>query len=158
MGFMELDELKKEYSKYEKKYKLPSFAKLNEDFEIDKIERESDCFIRIVRKTMIEKVVNSINFLEMLLNPVNAPRLYLSYIKSMTSEDRENIDKIYSALADISIISLDLEIDYSEKAEAELIIKMSEAWNSIKPNFRKIMANMKNPVSIANRKEKSYFG
>jgi len=154
---MELDELKKEYAKLEGKYKLPNFKQINEEFEIDKIERESECLIRVVRKAMIEKVVNSLGFLEMLLNPMNAPRIYMSFLKSMSQEDKEIIDKLYSSLAELSLASLALEVEYSEKAEAELVKKIYSTWNSIRGDFKKLIENVRNPKTLA-KKEKSYFG
>jgi len=155
---MELADLIKSYSALAKKYKLPSFKELNEDFEIDKIDRESECLLRLVRKVIMEKIVNSLAFLDMILNPINAPRVYLAYLKSLGSEDKKNIDKIYDVLSELSVFSLDLEIDYSEKNEAELIIKIYKVWNSIKPNFRSILASMKKPVVNNIRKERSFYG
>lgn len=155
---MEFVDLKKNYSILEKKYRLPAFDKLNEDFEIDKIDKESDLLLRYVRKIMMEKIVNSIGFLEMLLNPVNAPRIYISYVRSMTAEDKKIIDEMYSALGNLSVSALELEIDCSEKSEAEIIKHIYEIWQQQKPKFRKIINNLKKPNNIAAKKEKSYFG
>jgi hypothetical protein len=155
---MEIKDLKKEYEILEKKYKLPSFKELNENFEIDKIDKESETIIRIIRKAIMEKLINSINFLEFLVNPVNAPRMYMNYLKNISVEDKEDIDEIYSSFAELSLSSLDLEVDYSEKNEAELIIKVNELWNKKKQKFKKILANIKNPKITSVRKEKSYFG
>lgn len=156
---MEIDlaKLKALYSPLEKKYNLPNFNKLNEDFEIDKIDRETEFLARLIRKTMMEKIVNSLGFIEMLLNPVNAPRLYLGYIRSMSQEDKEKIEKIYETLAELSLASLSLELNPSESKEAELIIEICKKWNEIKPQFEKIMKDMKNPRTLA-KKEKSYYG
>jgi len=155
---MELDDLKKSYSVLTKKYKLPSFKELNEDFEIDKIDRDSECLLRLIRKVMMEKIVNSLGFLDMILNPVNAPRVYLAYLKALNADDQKNINKIYDALSELSVFSLDLEIDYSEKNESELIVKIHKVWNSLKPNFRSILASMKRPVVNNTKKERSFYG
>ena len=46
-----LEELKKKYEKLQKQYSLPSFEKLNEEFDIEKIaENETDFLLREVRK------------------------------------------------------------------------------------------------------------
>lgn len=155
---MELKEIKKEYEKLAMKYKLPGFGELNENFEIEKIEIESDTFLRAVRKIMMEKIVNSLGFIEMLLNPMNAPRMYLNYLRVMTLDDKNSIDKIYSSFADLSVLSLEREVDYDEKAEAELIKKIVKTWNEAKPEFRKILTNIKKPNSTDLKKEKSYYG
>ena len=157
MGF-ELKELKETYKEYQKKYKLPSFEKLNEDFEIEKIDKKQDCFLRTIRKVMMEKIVNSLGFLEMLTNPINAPKIYYPYLKNISAEDRNIISELYSALGNLSMTSLSMEIDYAEKGEADFINQVYKTWNEIKPKFRKMMVNMQKPNISEEKKEKSYFG
>ena len=155
---MELLKLKKEYDKLKDKYKLPSFKELNADFEIDKLDKEIDNVLRAIRKIMMEKIVNSMSFLEMLLNPVNAPRMYLPYVRTMSIEDKKTIDNIYSALADLSLVSLDLEINSSEKGEADLINLTFNKWGELKLGFGQILKSMKQPRDFEVKKERSYFG
>ena len=81
----------------------------------------------------------------------------MNYLKSINAEDRKAVDKIYKSFGELSLSSLELEIDYSEKREADLISKIFASWNIIKPEFRLIFSNMKNPGIVA-KKEKSYFG
>ncbi len=155
---MDLDILKKQYAALTKKYDLPEFKALNDHFEIEKIDKDTDTLLKFIRKIMMEKIVNSLTFLELLMNPVNAPRMYLPYIRSISQEDKTIIDRLYSSLSDLSILSLDLEIDSSEKKEAELIFKIYSLWMSVKPDFRKILHSLKQPLSTPAKKEKSYFG
>ncbi len=155
---MNLAELKKLYAGLEKKYELPSFEELNRNFEIEKIRRGQVNLLKTIRKTMMEKIINSMGFMETLLNPMNAPRIYLVYMKSMSNEDRAEVEKIYSILGDLVLGSMGLEIDYDEKKEAEMIKKVVKDWESIKPGFRKIIENMQKPASASASKEKSYFG
>ena len=153
----DLKKLKEIYAPIANKHNLHSFGKLNEDFEIDKIDRETDFLLRLIRKAMMEKIVNSLGFVEMLLNPVNAPRLYLGYIRTISQSDKEIIEKIYEILADLSLSSLSLELNSNESKEAELISEIYKKWNEIKPDFEKIMKDMKSPRTIT-KKEKSYYG
>ena len=155
---MELNYLKKEYKKLAEKYKIPKFEDLNRDFEIDKFDKNTDFLLRAVRKMMMEKIVNSINFLEMLLNPVNIPRMYLPYIKTMNVDDKKIIDEMYGILAQLTLMSLDLEIENSEKGEAELIGRVFKEWQGLKPNFKRIVGNIKKPKEFVNKREAGYFG
>lgn len=155
---MDLQKLKKDYSDIEKKYKLPSFEKLNENFEVDKIDKDTDMIARAIRKAMIDKVVNSLNFLEMLLNQVNTPRLYMPFLRTMTIEDKKIIDNMYSSLGELTIISLELEVEYSERQETDAIRKIYDIWESLKPSFKKIIAKIRKPSAPQMKKEKSYFG
>jgi hypothetical protein len=133
---MELEDLKEEYAKFEKKYKLPKFDELNLDFEIDKIDRETD----------------------FLLRPGNAPRIYYPYLKSMEEKDREIINKLYGKLGQLSLDSLYLEIDNTEEQEAELIKEIFKVWKEIGDDFKKILGNVKKPQGNGMKKEKNYFG
>ncbi len=155
---MELSKLKKEYGKLKEKYKLPDFKEINMDFEIDKLDKEMDNVLKAIRKIMMEKIVNSMSFLEMLLNPVNAPRMYQPFIRTMIVDDKKAIDDIYSSLADLSLISLDLEIESSEKGEAELINLTFSKWGELKPKFGQILKSIKQPRDANVKKERSYFG
>lgn len=154
---MKLKELKKEYLRLEKKYKLPKFIELNRDFEIDKLDKDTDLLLRAVRKLMMEKIVNSMSFLEMLVNPVNAPRMYIPYVRTMSLEDRKIIDKIYVELAGLTLLSLELEIESNEKNEADVIKRAFSVWQGLKPVFRIILNNIKKPRNFEKR-ERSYFG
>ena len=155
---MEVKELKSAYDSLEKKHKLPSFVELNENFEIEKIDRESDTMLRTIRKIMMEKIVNSLSFLEMVLNPVNAPRMYFPFIKSMTTKDRELLEKLYWHFSELSASSLSREIHHDEKKEAELIKKTNSTWNELKEDFSVLLEKIQRPQQNDAKKEKSYFG
>ena len=155
---MDLKSLKKDYDVLAKKYSLPSFDELDRDFEISKLDKENDFLLRAVRKLMMEKIVNSINFLEMLINHANAPRMYLPYIKTMSIEDRKLIEDIYNSLSHLTLMSLDLEINSTEEFEAKLVEKVFVDWNKMKPNFSKIVGNIKKPKRSLIKKDRSYFG
>ena len=84
-----LEDLKKDYEKLKSKYALPSFKELNEEFDIEKAaEQETECLIREVRKLIMEKVIAYLRFIEMLLNPSNAPMFFFALVKGLTSVDK----------------------------------------------------------------------
>lgn len=155
---MDLKDLKKGYGKYVVKYKLPSFAELDGVFEIHKIDRESDTLLRDVRKHAMEKVVNSLGFVEMLLSGMNAPRMYYTYLKMMSVEDRKNLEKIYSKFAELIISSLELEVRYEEKVEANLIKEIFKVWSGVQSDFSLVLKNVRKPAVNNAKKERSYFG
>ena len=154
---MDVKDVKKEYEKFIEKYNLPSFNEINEDFEVDKIDRESDCFLRAVRKAIMEKIVNAIGFLEMLLNPMNAPRMYVPFVNTMAVADNKEIDELYNSLSELSLLSLKLEMGYSEKGEAEVIRKVFDVWQKEKVRFGNLVDKIGQPVNSVKR-ERSYFG
>ena len=106
----------------------------------------------------MEKIINSMSFVEILLNNVNPPKIYYVYIKNMSLEERKELERVYDILSRLSIDSLSLEIDSNDKLEAELIKKACKEWSLLKPFFKKVILSMRNPVLQNNKKEKSYFG
>lgn len=157
-GVMEVVELKKKYESFSKKYSLPAFDKVNQDFEIGKIDHDTGLILKTVRKVMMEKVVNSLGLVEMLLNPVNAPRMYMPFIRSITTDDKKNIDALYASLTVLSMKTIEREMIYDEKAEAELIKDIVKRWDENRPRFIALFDKMKNPPKVNSKKERSYFG
>ena len=155
---MELKEFKKEYHKLEVKYKLPRFEELNESFEIEKLENDTEILLRVVRKNMTEKIMSYLSFVEMLLNPVNLPQMYVPFLKGLNAGGKERLNKLYGAYAELVVDSLENEIDYNEKREAELICKINKIWKDSVGDFKKILEEVRNPADTSMRKEKSYFG
>jgi len=155
---IDIHHLRKAYAKLAGKYDLPGFDELNEGFEIAKIDRDVGTLLRAVRKTMMEKIVNSLSFVEMLLNPVGLPRMYMAYVKVMSVDDKKKLDGIYSELSTLSLLSLEREIEYSEKGEAELINKVCKVWNSVNGDFVRLLGKIRKPRAESVKKERSYFG
>ena len=155
-----LDELKKQYSKLEKKYKLPSFQQLNEDFEIEKVqEKETDTLLREIRKIIMDKVLNYLRFTEMLLNPQGAPLFFFSLLKGIEATDRKILEDVYSKLGKLEIEVIAVDIIYSEQEEAKFIEHLFKEWQEIKKTMDRISkALMDGWKKKTQRKEKSYLG
>ena len=136
-----LERLKHEYSVLQKKYRLPSFEELNSDFDIEKIqERESEHLLRLVRMTMIEKIVAIVRFLEVFLNPTEAPTPLFIYaiLKNVKQDTKKEIETMYKDLSKIELSSLSLDIDHQEKDEARFIIELAKVWGKEKIKLKEI--------------------
>lgn len=135
-----LEELKKDFASLQKKYKLPSFQQLNEEFDIEKIaERETECLLREIRKAVMEKVIAYLRFIEMLLNPSNAPIFFFALIKGLTSQDKRILERIYERLGSFEIDVIELDCRYSEKEEAEFIKRIFKEWKYIGEEILKLV-------------------
>lgn len=156
---MNLKEFKTNYDNIKKKYSLPSFQELNENFEIDKIDKESEILIKEIRKAMMEKIVGYVRFAEMLLNSSNAPPSFMIFVKDVRTEEKKALQEIYGKLVQLEIESLSLDISYSEPQEAAAIKEILKIWQEMKPNLQKIISMLKrNWTSVSEKKEKSYYG
>ena len=155
-----LEELKKDYVKLRKKYSLPSFKALNEDFDIEKIaSQETDCLLREVRKQMIDKVIAYLRFVEMLMNPSNAPMFFFALVKGMTASDKKCLEGIYDKLGVFEIDVVGLDVKYSEKNEAEFINRLAGKWGEIGEDIIKLVDTLKvSWKQKAKKDERGYCG
>ena len=96
-----LEDLKKEYNELQKKYRLPIFDELNNDFQIEKIsENETDFLLKEIRKLIAERFFNYLRFVESLLNPINVPMFVFSIVKTFSEKEKEKLTDVYKKLAD----------------------------------------------------------
>ncbi len=155
-----LENLKKDYKKIQKKYNLPEFEKLNKDFNIEKsAESETDYLIREVRRLMAEKFSNYLRFVETLLNPVNAPMSIFSIVKTLGTEEKEELTEIYKKLLRNEIENLELEIGFSVEKEAKFIKESYKMWLKIKEDFVGVIKAIKNNWdNKLEKNNKGYFG
>lgn len=156
----DLEELKKEYAKLQKKYALPDFEKLNKDFQIEKVaESETDFLIREIRRVMAEKFANYLRFTETILNPVNAPMFVFSIIKTMGAEEKKRLTEVYKKLAKIEISLIELDVEFSEERDARFIKEAYKFWQEIKGDVLKTLdAVKKNWDNKFEVNKKGYFG
>lgn len=156
----DIEKIKTEYEPLRKKYSLPSFSKLNEEFEIEKIqERETEFLLREIRRAVSEKIVAFLRFLELFLNPQAAPLFVLTTLKKLTPQEKEDILEIYKLLVKIELSSVSLDISYDEKKEAEFILNTSKVWNESKPKLKKIASSILTfQEDKFTNKNKTYFG
>lgn len=156
----DLEKLKKDYKKIQKKYALPDFEKLNQDFQIEKAaEVETDFLIREIRRFMAEKFSNYLRFIETILNPVNAPMFVFSIIKTLGIEEKKRLTEVYKKLAKIEISLIELDIEFSEIKDAKFVKDAYKIWQEVREDLLKtIYAIEKNWDNKFEVDKKGYFG
>jgi hypothetical protein len=149
-----------EYEVVEKKYGLPSFEKMQEDFDIGKLaEKEGGIFIRGVRRVIAEKIAGYLHFFETLLNPSSPPMFVFSFLKNLKESDKKEIKEIYKELARMQIKLIKMDTMYSEKTEIEFIKKTFSDWQKIKKQIYALVEIFEKEFEkSAVDKERSYFG
>ncbi len=154
-----LDSLKKEYKKLADKYKLPSFQQLNEEFGIERIaEQETETMLREIRKVVMDKVLAYLRFIEMIINPSQAPMFFFALLKGLDAADKKVLDELYSKLGKIEIEVIEIDNNYSEAGEAEFVKYVYNEWQGIKNNMKKISKSLKSSWDKkCEKKERSYL-
>jgi hypothetical protein len=158
----ELERLKKQYEEFRRRYKLPPFSQLNEDFEIEKLqEAETEFLLRGIRRTMMEKIVAIMRFFELILNPVAAeapaPMFVFALLKEIKPEIRKLAEQIYKEFAVYEVLSVNLDIEYNEKEEAKFIADIAARWQQLKTDLKRITKSLSATWEVK-EKERGYFG
>ena len=155
-----LEKLKKDYLKIQKKYNLPSFEELNQEFHIEKIaEVETDILIREIRKFVADKLGGYLRFTETLLNPTNSPMFVFSVIKTLGVDDKKKVSEIYKKLAQNEVNLIKLDTEFSEKKEVEFIKESYKLWKKISKEIMTILDSVKkNWDNRFETNNKGYFG
>jgi len=153
-----LEELNLEYKKFKDKYDLPEFSKLNEIFDIEELDVETEFFLRKLRKLISDRVAGYLRFLEIILNPSNAPMFFFKLIKKLDAKDREELTKTYEALGNLEIEVIKLDLEYSEEREVEFINRVVALFSQIREDLLKAVNKMTHSHDKKKREEGSYFG
>ncbi len=155
-----LERMKIDYEEIRKKYNLPGFQELNEDFCIEKVaESETDFLVREIRRYVADKFVNCLRFVESILNPVNVPMFVFSVTKIITEKEKEKLREIYKKMAKREVELIGLDIKFSEEKEAEFINTSYKIWQEIKTELSGVIefikSNLDNKIEGAGE---GYFG
>ncbi len=135
-----LTDLKKNYKKFEKKYNLPKFAQLSEDFDIEKVaeKEETEFLLREIRKAINEKISAYFHLFEMMINPISSQIFIFSLLKNLNEKDTKMVREIYQQLAKLQIKAMQTDIIYKEENEADFISHAFKIWQDLKPKINDI--------------------
>lgn len=159
-GPLALDDLKKNYEPLKKKYGLPEFLELNEIFSIEKIDgTETDFLMREIRRVVSETYSNYLTIIENLLNPSNAPMFVFSIVKSISQDEKKKLSEIYMALSKEWVPLVQLDLKYSEEAEAEFVKHSFHSWKKMSLELYEITDKIsKSMESNIEGKKAGYLG
>ncbi len=155
-----LKDLKKDYLEIQKKYDLPSFDELNEDFSIEKIAGcETELLLREIRKFISEKFSNYLRFVEAIIHPVNSPLFVFSLVKNLGISEKEKLGEVYKKLAKKEIEIVELDVSYDEEKEAVFIKDAFKLWTEIKKEILEVLEYIrKNWDNKFEQNNRAYFG
>jgi hypothetical protein len=155
-----LKRLKEEYEILRKKYSLPEFKYMNENFEIENIEvEETELFAKMIRKHVTEKIFFVLRSLEIFINPQNAPLFMFDIIKSFGESDKALVKSLYKKIAKYELEAFSLEAVYNEQKEGEFVKRLTDDWKEISGDLMTIYGSMKSGHEHESKKtHKSYFG
>ena len=153
-----LDELKRQYGEFSKKYNLVDFSELNKLFDIEEVDTETDFLLRKIRRVIADRIASYLRFVELILSPSNAPMFFFKLVQKLEENDKIILGEIYEKLGNFEIEIIALDLNYNEQDEAEAIIKMYNVFLEIKENLLEIIKRLSNGVNKKRDLNRSYFG
>lgn len=155
-----LDQLRQEYNKFKGKYDLPEFSEMNKIFDIEEIDVESEFLLRKVRRVVSDKIAGYLRFVEIVLNPSNAPMFFFSLIKKLDEGDKKELTAIYETLGKFELEIVKLDLDYSEEKEVDFIKRVYIMFSEdVSKRLLVVIEKMGNGIGKEKKVEKgSYFG
>jgi len=153
-------DITEEYDELKKKFDLPEWEVLAEDFDVEKIcEKETSFFVREIRRAMNEKLSAYLHLFETLINPASPPMFVFSVLRKISNEDKEKIKEIYKKLSKMQLTIMKLDTIYSEENEVAFVKDVFAEWQDLKKQIHKIVEKFDDSFEDDDSASKGrYFG
>ena len=155
--------LKEEYDRLKKNFKIPNYEELDKEFEllyITKLE-EIKFPLRFVRRRMNDKIAWFCNMLQNIIQPNPGSLISLEESKFFSDEDRTKMISLLKELMYMERESLTLDINYDKKKDVEYINNVFNKWTKLKKEVDYISDILKNgwkkEIKKAEKEDKSTF-
>lgn len=136
-----MSEIQKKYDELKKKYALPSFNDINNEFEISTIEN-NDFLLREIRKKIDERIEVFLKILNTLLQPeTNICELH--ECRDFSEKDKDDAFLLYKELMLMHDSALIAGIICDEKEDAKFISEAFKGWQPVKKKILAVMNKMK---------------
>jgi len=133
--------IKEKYNQLKKKYALPSYEELNQDFNLEDINTESELVLQNVRRKIYEKIDYYAELIESVLQPESS--LANMYEAHYTEDDEKNkAYAIFKKLLYILRYSKLVALDNNEEDNAKFIKEVYTEWNSSKKDIKYLIKRL----------------
>lgn len=147
------------YDKLKKKYSLPGYDEMNQDFDLEEINAESGLILYRIRIKILEKIDIYSKMFESMLQPDSSlSDMYEAHY--ISDNDRNDAYALFKKLMQIMRRSNLVSLENSEEKNAQFIKESYNEWKNLKPN---IQSHIKRLLLIWNKEtdikdDLSYFG
>ena len=138
-------DMKKSYEFLQKKFKLPKFQNLDDDFEVSFLDyklEDAHLLLRSIRRKMNEKVIFFCRIIEGVLYPQQATMISMVESKQLTEEEKHSIHEFYKKLMYYERESLKLDVLPSEEQSAVYIQEVYTLWNQFRDEMHHVVEKM----------------
>jgi hypothetical protein len=138
-----LDAFKAIYQTVYDKYQLPEYELFDKEFELSdvvgRIKFVPKYTLRFIRRSMIDKCYNVINYLHTFIQPTTHSAISMQEHAHLTESEREIVTQIIKKLMILSRKSTECDLLGDEQTDAMFIKEAFLTWNEVKPQLVSIV-------------------
>ena len=154
-----MNEIEKEYAKLSKKFKLPKFKEIDNEFEISTLESPSFLMRDILRK-IEDKLIFYIDVIGNLVHPDASSLSNMYEVRYFSDDEKDDIYNLFKKLMKVDRNIIEVVLKNDEKEQAAFLSKVFEDWMEIKKELLKYIVKMKESWEKQSTIEEdtAYFG
>ncbi|MBS3144949.1 hypothetical protein J4208_05190 [Candidatus Woesearchaeota archaeon] len=142
---MDIKDLPKAYEALQKKYTLPAYHDLNNEFELLYISASLvslDFPLRFIRRRMADRIGNAVNYLQALLQPNPGSLVLMRESSFFSSDEKLKIGDLLQQMIALERTSFVLDLQGDEKQDAHYIHETFKQWISLKKIYATFIARL----------------
>jgi len=154
-----MNEIEKEYIKLSKKYNLPNFKEINEEFEIGDLENVSFLLRNILRK-VAEKLEFYTNLINDIMQPDTSSLSSMHETRFFSDSEKNDMYALFKNIMKSYRNIIELVLENNEKNQAEFLKKFFSEWFKIKKQLINYLGKMKDSweKETTVKEDLEYFG
>ena len=150
--------IKTKYEELQKKYNLPSYEDINNDFEISIIEDEK-FLLRAIRRKLAEKLDAYSKIIESILMPEsNQTSIYECQL--FTEDEKKKLYHLFKKVMYFDRFSIETSLNENDEKTANFINEFWKEWPDIKSQLSEMFKELKKgwTKEIKLEEKRSYLG
>ena len=153
-------DMEKVFNDLKKKYKLPDFEKLNDEFELSSFKDIDPRFLlRNIRRKIVDRITLTSRLLEGIIHPLGSSVINMSEIKYFDDNRLNEVNLLIKKLMLIERQSLVIDVDLKEAEDADFINAAFKEWLDIKKELKNIAVTLRDSWKEEEKKDtEDYFG
>ncbi len=153
------NEIEQEYARLSKKYKLPKFKDIDDEFEISALDNEK-FLIKNILRGISEKLEFYIEFISSLVHPDGSSISSMYEIRFFSEDEKNGMYNLFKRLMKIDRNIIELVLKNDEKEQSDFLNKFFNDWQNVKRELLRYIEKMKDSWEKQSTIEEDigYFG
>ena len=142
---MDLKDLPKAYETLHKKYTLPTYADLNNEFELLYISAtlaSLDFPLRFIRRRVADRLANAVGYLQSILQPNPGSFVLMRESSFFSNEEKQKIGDLLQQMITLERTSFVLDLQGNEQQDAKYIQETFKQWLVLKKTYASFVTKL----------------